>query len=120
MLVSPYSPLLTKLLNSVEGGLAVGFADYEGETIDLVGEIDDYRHRLHLAYQGILLQKLRCLLSQTQEFPNRVVFGCESTWIVIQPLKSSYFLVLTLQKNSCVSRASRILEEAAHELNLDL
>ena len=120
MLVSPYSPLLTKLLNSVDGALSVGFADHEGETVDLVGDMDDYRHRLHLAYQGIILQRLRSLLMQTQEFPNRVVFGCEGFWIVIQTLKSSYFLVLTLKKNSSISRANRILEATARELNLDL
>ena len=52
----PYLPLLKKLLEQVDGAVGAGFADYDGETVQLAGQFEDFEHRVHLACQGILLE----------------------------------------------------------------
>ncbi|MCI0421963.1 MAG: hypothetical protein L0387_31230 [Acidobacteria bacterium] len=119
-MTSPYSATLRKLLNSVEGAVAVGFADYDGESIQFEGELEDDAHRLHLAYQGIVLHHLQAVHLLLQESLTRISSRYQNLHVIIQPLQSGYFLVLTLRPNSNLYRAGHCLEQAAHELNQDL
>ena len=119
-MTSPYSATLRKLLDSVDGAVAVGFADYEGESVQLEGALGDDVHRLHLAYQGIVLHHLQSLHQQFDETPTRITSRYENLHVMIQPLKSGYFVVLTLKPNSNLYRARCCLEQIARELNQDL
>lgn len=119
-MASPYLTLLKQLLESVDGALAAGFADYEGETVELAGSLEDYPHRLHLAYQGIVLHKLQQAHNASAETPSRISLTCQKRSVVIQPLKSGYYLVLTLARGASLHRAEWHLERTAQELNPDL
>jgi hypothetical protein len=119
-MTSPYSAILSRLLESVDGSVAVGFADYEGESVDIQGPFDEYLHRVHLAYQGIVLTRLQALHATLEEPLARIYCTYQNFQLVIQPLQSGYFLVLTLQRNSNLYQANKQLELAARELNQDL
>jgi len=119
-LSSPYSAPLRKLLDSVPGAIAVGFADYEGECIQLEGGLEADVHRLHLAYQGIVLHQLQAIHLALGETATRISSRYEDKHVIVQPLKSGYFVVLTLSPGANLFRAGQYLALTARELNQDL
>jgi len=119
-LTSPYSAILRRLLHSVDGAIAVGFADYDGESVQIEGALDADTHRLHLAYQGIVLHHLQSVHHVLGETPTRISGRYQNLHVIIQALKSGYFIVLTLKPNSNLYQASHYLEQIAQELNQDL
>jgi len=104
----------------VDGAIAAGFADYEGECVHCEGALDNDTHRLHLAYQGIVLHHLQSVHHPLGEIPARISSRFENLNVLIQPLKSGYFIVLTLKPHSNLYRARYYLEQTAQELNPDL
>ena len=119
-MISPYSWILRNLLESVNGAVAVGFADYDGETVQLEGDFEDYSHRLNLACQGIVLHNLQAFHRQFGETPICINIIYQDFRLLIHPLRSGYYLVLTLKRNSNLHQAARHLERVAEELNQDL
>lgn|SRR2546426_3374247 len=114
----PYTYILKRLLDGVEGAVGVGFVDREGETIQLEGQLEDYSHRVHLAYQGILVQNLR-QIHQKDSF-SWLISVHQRLTVVVKPLKNAYFLVLTLEHRKDLHKALMQLEDAAQELNQEL
>lgn len=119
-MTSPYSATLKKLLDSVKGAVAVGFADYDGESVQFEGALDDDSHRLLLAYQGIVLHHLQSVHQLLGETPTRLSSRYQNLHLIIQPLKSGYFIVLTLKPNFDFHRAAYCLDQTAQEFNQDL
>lgn len=119
-MTSPYSAALRKLLDSVDGAVAAGFADYDGESVQFEGALGDDTHRLHLAYQGIVLHHLQSVHQLLGETPTRISSRYQNLHVIIQPLKAGYFIVLTLNLNSNLYRAGHCLEQTAEEFNQDL
>ena len=116
----PYQSILKTLLEGIDGAVGAGFVDNEGETVQLTGQFEDYAHRVHLAYQGIFLEKLKSIHRQHLGVPLSLVCVYENLTVVIKPLKSSYFLVLTLAHRKQLAKALQAAEEAAVHLNFDL
>lgn len=119
-MTSPYSVSLRKLLDVVDGAIAAGFADYDGECVQSEGSLDADTHRLQLAYQGIVLHYLQSVHQLLGETPTRISSRYQNLHVIIQPLKSGYFIVLTLKPNSNLYQAIHHLEQTAQEFNQDL
>ena len=119
-MTSPYSASLRNLLNAVDGAIAAGFADYDGESVQFEGAMDADTHRLHLAYQGIVLHHLQAVHQLLGDTPTRISSRYQNLHLIVQPLKSGYFIVLTLKPNSNLYQAFHHLEQTAQEFNQDL
>lgn len=119
-MTTPYSVPLRNLLDVVDGAIAAGFADYDGESVQFEGALDADTHRLHLAYQGILLHHLQAVHQPLAETPTRISSRYQNLHVIIQPLKSGYFIVLTLKPNGNLHLAFHHLEQTAQEFNQDL
>ena len=104
----------------MDGAVAAGFADYDGECVQCEGALETDTHRLHLAYQGIVLHHLQSVHHHLGEIPARISSRFQNLDVLIQPLKSGYFIVLTLKLHSNLYRARHCLEQTAQELNQDL
>ena len=115
-----YRDILRRLLHNIENATGAGLVAQDGEAVQLEGQIDDFTHRLHLAYQGILLQ----VLSDIHKGPKanlRLVLSIHQDYTVaVKPLADGYFLVLTLKGRKNAQKALRYLEQAAGELNQEL
>lgn len=114
----PYLRILSTLLESIPGSAGTGFVDQEGETVQMVGELDNYAHRVHLACQGILLEQAR-KLHASEEIASVICIHENLVWIIC-PLLHGYCLVLTLRNKRRISQAMRHLKEAARQINADL
>jgi hypothetical protein len=114
----PYIKILNKLLDKVSGSLGAGFVDYEGETVQAAGQLENYAHRVHLAYQGILLGQAQ-EVHPADDLSFSISIHSNCSWIV-KPLIGGYCLVLTLSNRRHLFQALRHMEDAAREINLDL
>ena len=115
-----YTDILKHLLDKTEGAIGVGFVAHDGEAVQIEGQLEDYAHRLHLAYQGILLQALGQIQKIPQKGVRYVLAVHENYAVVLKPLADGYFLVLTLKHRKHLHQALRHLEEAAQILNQEL
>jgi hypothetical protein len=116
----PYSRLLKRILENVEGTVGVGFVDYEGETVQLAGQLEDYAHRVHLACQNIFIRNVSRIHERYQDSLSLVTCVYQDLTLAIKPLKGGYCLVVTLNHKRNLSKAVHYLEEAARELNQEL
>ncbi|MEW5975523.1 MAG: hypothetical protein AB1898_06920 [Acidobacteriota bacterium] len=116
--MSAYSSILQHILRQVEGAVAVGFADYEGETVQIEGRLEDYRHRLLLAYQGILFHNLA--EQHAGESMQSITAVYEDLTTVIKPLRRGYFLLLTLDSRKNLFQADGWLNWGAEQVNPDI
>jgi predicted regulator of Ras-like GTPase activity (Roadblock/LC7/MglB family) len=116
----PYTAILKRLLKKVEGALGVGFVAQDGEAVQLEGQFDDYAHRLHLAYQGILLQTLNRIHQKPGKAVSAIISVHQKYTVLVRPLKSGYLLVLTLGHRKNLRMALQQLDRAAGELDQEL
>jgi hypothetical protein len=116
----PYRDVLKRLVEKIEGAIGVGFVAQDGEAVQLEGQLDDFAHRLHLAYQGILLQDLSHIHRNPKTKLRLVLSIHQDYTVAIKPLLDDYFLVLTLKHRRSLHKALRHLEQAAEELNQEL
>jgi predicted regulator of Ras-like GTPase activity (Roadblock/LC7/MglB family) len=119
-MTSPYSAILNQLLESVEGASGAGFADCEGETVELAGSLEDYAHRLLLAYQSIVVHQLQAIHSGLADVPSQITITTQNRHLLIRPLKGGYFLVLTLTRGADLYQGRQQLEQTGQLLNRDL
>ncbi len=115
-----YADVLADLLEKIEGAIGVGFVAHDGEAVQLEGQLAEYSHRLHLAYQGILLQNLKQVHRNPNASLRSVIQVHQDYAIIAKPLLSGYFLVLTLQHRKNLPRALHYLQKAADVLNQEL
>jgi hypothetical protein len=115
-----YQDILRRLLEKIENAAGAGFVAQDGETVQLEGQLDDFSHRLHLAYQGILLQVLGDIHKNPDANLRLVLSIHQDYTVAVKPLVGGYFLVLTLKGRRNLQKAIRCLEQAAQELNQEL
>jgi predicted regulator of Ras-like GTPase activity (Roadblock/LC7/MglB family) len=114
----PYSKILDKLVEDVQGSVGAGFVDYDGEVVQLSGRLEDYAHKVHLACQGILLARTQ--KAHPSDPLQWVTVIHENYTSVIKPLNSDYCLILTLDKHNNLFKAIHLIEAAAKAINADL
>ena len=92
--------ILNELLATTNGAIAALFADWEGETVELVCDHDlsDHELRITAAYQGIFLSRLRdvCATLDAGQ-PHRFKIEFQEIAVLSWDLKDGYFLVLLLE-----------------------
>jgi hypothetical protein len=114
----PFSRILTHLLNTVPGCVGTGFVADDGETVQIAGSLESYIHRVHLACQRILLERVRVL--DDTDSPDHLICMLDNYCWVIQPLEQGYCLVLTLDARHRVFQAIPEIKKAATLINSDL
>lgn len=118
--MDPYVDILKTLLEKIDGCVGAGFVDYEGEAVQLHGKLENYSHRLHLAYQGILLNQIHEIHQSQIKSLKYITTIHKNRCSILKPLKCGYYLVLTLSSCKHLFKALQHIEEVAHELNQDI
>jgi hypothetical protein len=114
----PFSKILSQLLENVSGSVGAGFVAEDGETVQVVGALEDYAHRVHLAYQRIFLDRVGKF--STFDPPQLLICVYERFSWIIYPLDQGYCLVLTLKERPKGFQALPHLKKAAISINADL
>jgi len=98
--------------------VGAGFVADDGETVQIAGVLESYAHRVHLACQQILLERVRGL--NGTDSPEHLICMLGNYCWVIQPLEQGYCLVLTLEAPHRVFKAIPEIKKAAVLINSDL
>ncbi len=88
----PFKPLLNALVERVPGAQGAIIADWEGESVDQVGIMDDYDLKVIGAHKG-------------DDELKEIVITTNQAQTVIMPVTEDYYLVLTLDRSDMLGRA---------------
>jgi predicted regulator of Ras-like GTPase activity (Roadblock/LC7/MglB family) len=116
----PYQRLLAKLLAAVSGSQAALLLDAQGEVVVEAG-LQDERHRLIAAYQGISLATAQRTSSRYGVGDiGYLVCRYASGSVILRPLKDGYYLVVSLAAEAQLPRAVHHSALAQEALNVEL
>ena len=73
----PFKPLLNALVERVPGAQGAIIADWEGESVDQVGIMDDYDLKVIGAHKGVILHSMRDVVDRLgdDELKEIVAYG---------------------------------------------
>lgn len=102
----PFKRLLTELVEEVPGALGAILADWEGESVDHAGQMDDYELKVVGAHKGVILQNLREAVQRLEnDEVEEVVVTTQKVQTLVLPVTQEYFLVLALKRGDLLGRA---------------
>jgi hypothetical protein len=117
-----FRSILQTLLSAVPASIGAMFLDYEGETVELLGQnvnADDLR--IIGAYQGIFLDQLARLSDDTNlGAAARMKIEFREARILSWVMKDGYYLVLVIGKGSNEGVAWKKLEECRERLMVEI
>jgi predicted regulator of Ras-like GTPase activity (Roadblock/LC7/MglB family) len=89
----PFKPLLNALVERVPGAQGAIIADWEGESVDQVGIMDDYDLKLIGAHKGVILHSMRDVVDRLGDDElKEVVITTKQAQTVIMPVTEDYYL----------------------------
>jgi hypothetical protein len=116
-----FRQILQELVTSTPGAIGALFLDWEGETVELIGErpFDADEHDLKIvgAYQGIFLTQLRELCTRVDAGqPHRFKIDFVGARVLSCDLKDGYYVVLVVDGSANEAVAWRALDDCAGRL----
>lgn len=102
----PFKKLLQALVERVPGAQGAILADWEGESVDHVGQMDGYELKVIGAHKGVVLHNLRQVIDRLGNDDLReIVITTRQAQTLIIPVTKDYYLVLTLDRCDMLGRA---------------
>ena len=120
-----FDHILRELVQATPGAIGALFLDWEGETVEVVGDrpFDADEHDLKIvgAYQGIFLTQLRDLCTRVDAGqPHRFKLDFAETRVFSCDLKDGYYVVLVVDNTSNEAVAWRALDDCKARLMPEL
>ncbi len=101
----PFKTLLKTLVERVPGAQGAIIADWEGESVEHVGTMDDYDLKVIGAHKGVILQNMRDVVDRLGDDLKEIVITTRQAQTLIMPVTEDYYLVLTLDRSDMLGRA---------------
>lgn len=101
----PFKILLKTLVERVPGAQGAIIADWEGESVEHVGIMDDYDLKVIGAHKGVILQNMRDVVDRLGDDLKEIVITTRQAQTLIMPVTEDYYLVLTLDRSDMLGRA---------------
>src|SRR5687768_9253298 len=85
---TPFTAILQRLVDASPGGQAAVLVDYEGETVDYVGDIDPFELKISAAHWQLVLSEL----SESSFFneTRQIIVRAKGRGYVIRQMPSNY------------------------------
>ena len=117
----PFSKILTRMVESVEGAQGAIFLDGDCEYVQYSGHIESFRHKLLGAYQGILLSQIRKSIAKLRVSGlDKIVTEYENATFITKNLRGDYFMVLVLDGCGNIGQGIRELDRTAERINEEI
>ncbi|TLM65197.1 MAG: roadblock/LC7 domain-containing protein [Deltaproteobacteria bacterium] len=101
-----FKVLLGQLVGNVPGAQGAIIADWEGEAVDQVGLMDDYDLKIIGAHKGVILHNMREVVARLgDDHLSEIVITTSRAQMLVLPVTSDYYLVLTLDRSDSLGRA---------------
>lgn len=117
----PFKSLLNALIERVPGAQGAIIADWEGESVDHVGVMDDYDLKVIGAHKGVILHNMREVVDRLgNDELKEIIITTELAQTLVLPVTKEYYLVLTLDRSDMLGRAlleaRRCIQALYHEI----
>ncbi len=101
--------ILGELIEGIPEAQGAILVDWEGESVDLAGRMDDFDLKVLGAHKGVILTNLRELIAKgrfagADELHEILITTAQNETLVL-PITLDYFLVLTLSRGEALGRA---------------
>lgn len=117
----PFKNQLQNMLDQLPGAIGAIIADWEGEAVDQLARMDDYEIKVLGAHKGIILTRLREALQRLDGGAlEEVLIHFDQGKTLITPLSEDYFLVLTVEPQVMVGKASFVMRRCAEQLRREI
>jgi len=102
----PFKKLLNALVERVPGAQGAIVADWEGESVEHFGIMNDYDLKVIGAHKGVILHNMREVVDRLGDGGLReIVITTRQLQTLILPVTQEYYLVLTLDRSDILGRA---------------
>lgn len=101
----PFKTLLKTLVERVPGAQGAIIADWEGESVEHVGIMDDYDLKVIGAHKGVILQNMREVVDRLGDDLKEIVITTRQAQTLVMPVTEDYYLVLTIDRSDMLGRA---------------
>ncbi|MGD9019422.1 MAG: roadblock/LC7 domain-containing protein [Desulfuromonadales bacterium] len=102
----PFKTLLNALVENVPGAQGAIIADWEGESVEQVGIMDDYDLKVIGAHKGVILHNMREVVDRLGDGDLReIVITTRQLQTLILPVTAEYYLVLAIDRSDMLGRA---------------
>ncbi len=109
-----FQKILQKVVQEVPGAAAAIFADREGESVEYVSVGREEDIKLLGAHQGIILNLTKGVAENCKQGGiNGMLVSSEVGKVVVQPVKSGYYIALLLSPHGNAGIAFKMLREVA-------
>lgn len=117
----PFSKILNRMVESVEGAQGAIFLDGDCEYVQYSGHIDSFRHKLMGAYQGILIGLIRKSIAKLRVSGlDKIVTEYESAKFITKNLRGDYFMVLVMDSTGNIGQGIREMDRTAERINEEI
>lgn len=105
----PLKTILNDILTQIPGGLGAILIDWEGEAVEQVSRMDDFQLKVLGAHCGIILENLRHAAQRLDGGEiEELVIRARHQSILVVPVTTEYFLVLTLGEEVPAAQARAV------------
>ncbi|MBW2451860.1 MAG: roadblock/LC7 domain-containing protein [Deltaproteobacteria bacterium] len=114
----PFKTMLNGLVKKVSGAQGAILVDWEGESVEQAGSMDEYELKVLGAHNGVVLRKVRYILKKMSgDKLQELVIATEQAQLIVLPVTDDYSLVLCVDRSECLGRAlyeSRLCSSRLH------
>lgn len=107
---STFTLILDGLLAATPGALAAVLVDYDGETVDYVGNLDPFELKVAAAHWQIVLSEARSILALGTL--HQIAISARSRSYVLRAVHEGYALLLVMPRRAAFGYSERALQEA--------
>lgn len=107
---STFTLILEGLLAATPGALAAVLVDYDGETVDYVGNLDPFELKVAAAHWQIVLSEVRSILALGSL--HQVAIAACSRSYVLRAVHEGYALLLVMPRRAAFAYSERAFQEA--------
>ena len=102
----PFKAMLNELVEKVSGAQGAILVDWEGESVEQTGSMDEYELKVLGAHNGVVLRKVRDVLKKISgDKLQELVIATEQAQLIVLPVTDEYCLVLSVERSKCLGRA---------------
>ncbi|MBN2725474.1 MAG: hypothetical protein JXR95_15520 [Deltaproteobacteria bacterium] len=107
---SLFTEFLAAIVEEVTGAIGAVIQDWEGESVDQFGHIDDMDLSINAAQWGLLWRLFRYqILDDRINSSKEILIETSKQKILITTLYEDYYLVLIMKKHTSLSEAMKVI-----------
>ncbi|MBU1239816.1 hypothetical protein KKF84_21345 [Myxococcota bacterium] len=118
---SRFAEFLSEMIGAVSGCLGAVIQDWDGETVDYFGHIEEQELMINAAQWGLMWRMFKYGFDKpTVKNAKEILIQTEKQKIIIQSLFSDYYLVVILERDASLHSAQCYMEHMVEDIKEEM